>query len=356
MPKIFALNLFLFCFSSLFAQRDYYPKLYEGQELRFEENLRTIAFGSCNNQSKPQHIWESILSHEPDLWLWMGDIIYADTEDMEVMLEKYLKQKNTEGYKRLREKSQIIGIWDDHDYGVNDGDKGYLKKRESKELMLDFLDVPKEARVRNRPGAYQAYSFGEKGQKVKFILLDGRSFRDFLIPNPSRKSRYLPNTEGDMLGEKQWKWLEEQLTDSDADVHIIVSGVQVIPNEHPYEKWGNFPAARKKLFQLLAKTKPANVFLLSGDRHLAEISRINMDALPNPLYEITSSGMTHSAGSVKSNIHKESNRYRIGPLMVEKNFGLLKIDWSQEAPRVTAQIYSDENELLFSFDLVFVQQ
>jgi alkaline phosphatase D len=286
----------------------------------------------------------------------MGDIIYADTEDMEVMQSKYLKQKRTDGYQKLRKETQIIGVWDDHDYGVNDGDKGYLKKRESKELMLDFLDVPKDARVRNRPGAYQAFTFGPEGKKVKILLLDGRYFRDFLIPNPSRKSRYLPNEEGDMLGEKQWNWLEEQLTGSDADLHIIVSGVQVIPMEHPYEKWANFPSARKRFFQLLAKTQPPNVFLLSGDRHLAEMSRLDLKGLPHPLYEITSSGMTHSAGTVKGDIHQETNRYRVGPLMVRKNFGLLQIDWSEEIPRVTAQIYSDEDELLFSFDLVFVRQ
>jgi alkaline phosphatase D len=46
-----------------------------------------------------------------------------------------------------------------------------------------------------------------------------------------------------MLGETQWKWLEDQLTASDADVHIIGGGIQFLPEEHRSEKWANFPAA-----------------------------------------------------------------------------------------------------------------
>ena len=76
------------------------------------------------------------------------------------MAQKYSLLKNTMDYQRLLACAPVIGTWDDHDYGLNDGGKEYSMKEESKKLMLDFLDVPKNAAVRNRPGVYQSYTRG----------------------------------------------------------------------------------------------------------------------------------------------------------------------------------------------------
>ena len=46
--------------------------------------------------------------------------------------EKYAYQKADSGYQLLlKSDAQIIGTWDDHDYGVNDGGKNYSRKKES---------------------------------------------------------------------------------------------------------------------------------------------------------------------------------------------------------------------------------
>jgi len=94
---------------------------------------------------------------------------------------------------------------------------------------------------------------------VKIILLD------------SRRHRETPG--GDVLGAEQWQWLEQQLTSSTADVHLIGTGVQVIPTEHSYDKWASLGGARERLLNLIGKTQPRNLIILSGDRHLGEISR-----------------------------------------------------------------------------------
>lgn len=319
------------------------PGLYQGQKLDQSQVLTTIALGSCNRQGKPQILWPKISQHNPELWIWLGDNIYGDSEDMEVLKDKYLQQKSGENYTAFRQKTNIIGIWDDHDYGVNDGDKNYPKKEASKQLMLDFLDVPRDAPVRNREGAYQAYTFGPQGQRVKIILLDGRSFRDELTPNPSRDPRYYPNEEGDILGEAQWAWLEEELQNSDADINLIGCGIQIIPEEQIYEKWANFPAARQRFFDLLEKTRPNRPLLLSGDRHISELSKIQLDSLEYPVYEITSSGMTHTWSSGLGST--EPNQYRVGDLVVAKNYSTINIDWSGKVPQVTVQVHGEQDEL-----------
>src|SRR6185436_18724916 len=101
-------------------------------------------------------------------------------------------------------------------------------------------------------------------------------------------------------------WLEAQLRESPSSIHLIGSSTQVVPEQQRYEKWANFPRSRARLFQLLADTRARGAIVLSGDRHMAEISRIEEEPLRYPLWEITSSGLTHSW----KNGRDEPNRHR----------------------------------------------
>lgn len=321
-------------------------ELYVGQELNFEKTLNTIAFGSCSRQDLKQVMWPVVNQNKPDLWIWLGDNIYGDSEDMNFMKREYLKQKSDPEYQKLRSASMVIGVWDDHDYGTNDGNKTYSKRKESKSLMLDFLDVPKANQARNREGTYQSYQFGPTGKSIKLILLDTRYFQDVLERNPSGSPRYFTNETGDILGEAQWEWLEKELEESSAQLHIICSSIQVIPNQHPFEKWANFPKARLRLFDLFKKHVSKKLLLLSGDRHMAEISKLELEDLNEPIYECTASGLTHSYEEAD-----EENIYRHGPLIGKKNFGLLHIDWSNETPRITLEIKGLENNSFYKLEI-----
>jgi alkaline phosphatase D len=309
--------------------------------------LTTIAFGSCNKESEPQPMWQYISNHKPDLWIWLGDNIYGDSEDTSVLRAKYALQKSTVEYQKFIQQTPVIGIWDDHDYGQNDGNKTHPTKVASQQLMLDFLDVPVGAKVRMQEGAYQAYTFGKNNQKVKIILLDARYFRDELEKNPNKGGqRYLPNPTGTILGEAQWQWLEQELIDSDAQIHIIGCGIQMIAEQHHYEKWANFPKDRNRLFDLIEKTQPNQPILISGDRHLAEISKIKLNKSGKLLYDITASGLTHSYEKVLEK--GEPNAHRVGEKITgKKNFALFRIDWAASPPQIKVEVRGLESELMF---------
>jgi len=325
---------------SLSIDRDNQP-LYLGQELNSDQLLTTIALGSCNREDRPQDMWSYILEQDPQLWIWLGDNIYGDSNDMTVMKQKYLKQKYAPEYAAFRQKMPIIGTWDDHDFGANNAGKEYPKRDESQALMLDFLDVPEDAPVRSQQGAYQSYTFGPDGKKVKVILLDSRYHRDEPIINPEGKG-YLPNERGTILGEAQWDWLEKELAGSDAQIHLIGNGIQIIPQDHNYEKWHNFPKERRRLFDLLKKYEITNPVLLSGDRHIAEISRLEYPGYETPIYEMTTSGLTHSYEQVGG----EPNRHRVSKLIGEKNFGIIKINWSDpNRPGVDLEVWGKNQKL-----------
>ncbi|HBH06874.1 MAG TPA: alkaline phosphatase [Flavobacteriales bacterium] len=315
------------------------------------ENAYTIAFGSCNNQELPQVAWPAILANNPDVWIWMGDNIYMDSENIDATRQAYAKQKSDSAYTLLRSQTVIVGTWDDHDYGINDGGKNWPHQEEKKLLALDFLDVDTNREIWNRPGLYDAYHFETKDSiDIQVILLDTRSFRDDLNKALSLKKTYIPypDSSGTILGEEQWVWLDTKLADTTIDIHLIISSIQIISSEHRFEKWANFPKERQRLFDLIAKNNYPSLLLFSGDRHIAEISRIQPKGFPHPLYEVTSSGMTHSYESVSD----EPNQFRISPLIGSKNFGILEIQDLPEGIHVKISVKDISNAPLAEQSLV----
>ncbi len=310
------------------------------------KTLTKIALGSCNRSDYDQPLWQPILEKKPDLWIWLGDNIYGDTEDMEALAANYARQKNNTEYQKLLATTPIVGIWDDHDYGVNDGGKEYPKRAESRDIMLDFLNVPKSNLVWQREGGYQSYTFGKAGKKVKVLLLDARYFRDHVERRRGQYPQYIPNPTGTILGKKQWQWLEEELKTSDAQVHIIGSGIQILPTQHNYEKWNTFPQERDQLFSLLTKYQTSGAIFISGDRHLGEISKKEIKGLEYPLVELTTSGLTHTYEKAS-----EENSLRVGNLTGQLNFGFIEIDWSKDKPVVEIEIRGKEGKLFQAYNI-----
>ena len=289
----------------------------------------TIAFGSCNHQWEEQPIWNEVSKSKPDLWIWLGDIIYSDTEDMKKMKADYDMQASQIDYANFANNTDIYGIWDDHDYGINNGGKEFPKKDSSKMLLFDFLNLDITDSLHAHEGAYQSHIIKRGELDVKILLLDVRYFRD----TPSVRN-------SSILGAKQWRWLINEFQQNNADIHIIGSGTQVLPEEHRFEKWANFGSDRTRLLQILDLMKVNNPILLSGDRHIAEMSLVALPQSGDPLLEITSSGLTHSYDSFTSEI----NKHRVDEVYPEKNFGILKIEKDGEYLDYSVEVRSDKNK------------
>jgi len=300
------------------------------QEIDPKEYDYTIVFGSCNDQENPQPLWQPILANNPDAFIWGGDNIYADTPDMEKMKEMYDFQKNVEEYQQLVNSTVMLGTWDDHDFGSNNAGKEWDKKAESQQLFLDFMNVPEDDSRRDREGVYYSQDLNADGKTIKVILLDTRYFRD-----PINEGR-----EGTILGEAQWSWLENELNNSTADYNIIMSSIQVLSRQHRFEKWANFPEEREHLLDLIVSSEIKNPIIISGDRHISEFSKMDIDGLEAPLYDFTSSGMTHAY----ENFNGEPNMYREGEVIFQLSFGVLNFDFENE--EVNMQMRGVENALL----------
>lgn len=308
------------------------------------KNTLTIAFGSCNKTTEAQPLWKVIMNDRPDLWIWLGDNIYGDSNDTAVLRAKYNAQLAQEDYKALLSKVPVIGTWDDHDYGKNDGNKTYPVRKESQQIALDFLGEKKNSARRKQEGIYTSYNYKVGRKTIKVILLDVRYNQD---PIERDSKGYIPHPTADILGEQQWKWLEAQLKNSKADAHIIGSGLQFIPNEHRTEMWANFPSSLQHFYKLLADSKAKGVMLITGDRHIGEFTKKDIPGMTYPLYEFTSSGMTHS--SVKDTQNK--NSLRVGALVTQKNYGLFRFEDKGKTLEVEASL-KGEDGVIFTTEKV----
>jgi alkaline phosphatase D len=308
-----------------------------------EAPLVRIAFGSCAHQDRPQPIWDAVLGYRPDLFVFLGDNVYGDVTgaDMAELRAAYAAADEIEGITALRAQVPVLATWDDHDYGQNDGGADFAYKDASKALFLDYWGIADDDPRTRRPGIYHAETFGPPGRRVQVILLDTRSFRSALKPSDQRgtlgKEAYVPDPDPakTMLGEAQWAWLRVQL-EQPAELRLIVSSVQVLAEQHGFERWGNLPLERQRLLDLIAETGAEGAVFLSGDRHIGALYRLR-EGVPYPFYEITSSGLNMAYAN-----NRDIGPLRLGEVYGQDNFGTVDIDW--QAREITLSIRNMEGE------------
>ena len=270
-----------------------------------------IGIGSCLDQDFPQPIWQPIEEENLDYFIFLGDNVYGDSifENLYKMKRAYSKQEKL--LPDFLDQTDIFAIWDDHDYGKNDGGSDYKYKKLAENLFLDFWNVPINDVRRSREGIYFSENKVFFNKKYKLIFLDTRYFRSQL---KGKKGSYQKNNDesATILGKEQWTWLEKEL-DSNFDYLFIFSSIQIIPEDHGFEKWSNFPNDRTKLLKILEKYKDRTI-LFSGDRHRSGIYK------RNGIIEITSSSMNKPGSSFF-----ETDKYLIGETYPQENYSVLKI-------------------------------
>lgn len=305
-----------------------------------------IAFGSCGHQDDPQPVLSIAADQKPDAFIFLGDNIYGDTDNMDTLRNKYTRWMAQPDFKKLDSSTKLFATWDDHDFGRNDAGKWYPYKEESKNIFMQFFKEPDTSERRKHEGIYKTEYIKQGDKTVQVILLDVRSFRNDLLlykkgDSLPRKEYfytpdYKPHTSADstLLGEAQWKWLEQELK-KPADLRLICSGSQFGIEYNGYEAWANFPHEQKKMLELIKSTRASGVLFLTGDVHYAEISRLDEPGL-YPIYDITASGITSTWDFATLN----KNRIE-GPVM-DNHFGLLTITWVKD-PVIRMEIIDKYN-------------
>ncbi|MGI8942781.1 MAG: alkaline phosphatase D family protein [Qipengyuania sp.] len=303
--------------------------------------LTHFAFGSCNHQSRGQHMWAQILAKNPQLFMLIGDNVYGDTNwdgdaGLGTLRAAYAEQSAHPEFQAFRAAVPMLTTWDDHDYGFNDGGGDFAFKGWAETIYETYWGVSEA--VRAGPGIYESRMIGPEGRRVQVILLDTRYFRSDLARMPWSEDRpvlgpYVPedSPKATMLGAAQWKWLKGELA-RPADLRILVSSIQIITEAHDYESWENMPRERERLLEMLSAREDSGLLLLTGDRHAGGIYTTKHGG--ETFWELTSSSLNLAFNDTASNTAREPDPMRITDLISEENFATIDIDWEAEALRL----------------------
>ncbi|MDC3283529.1 alkaline phosphatase D family protein [Planctomycetota bacterium] len=295
-----------------------------------------VAFGSCAGDWGPdpsQSIFKTIAAQHPQWFLWMGDNIYysrarQEWNDIEMMRERWKIQRSLPHLQELLSSTAHASTWDDHDYGPNNSDKTYFLRDESFELYKSYW-----------PNPY----FGSDDDGVYFALHLGGVDVFMLDTRFNRQPNKLDAKDKELLGERQWRWLEGELRDSTASFKIIVSGMQLLAEYHPYESWAMFDSEKQRLLNYVNDNKINGVVLLSGDRHIGEILRDDR-VLDYPLIEFTSSPLAAGVGGSTSD--EIATRRIANSEITAEHFGILDFDFSGTDPTLIYSAMGQHGEQL----------
>ena len=288
----------------------------------------TIIFGSCSNQNKKMNHWKTIIAYNPDLLVLLGDNVYGDFNNAgaKQLIQAYQILLENKSFQYIKNNIPIIPIWDDHDYGINDGGKNWKYKNIAKKLFLDFFSVDKDDVRFKREGIYHSKDFELFNKKIKIVSLDTRYFKDDFTFNKDRSlnKKYIIDYDKNktILGKEQWQWLSNELSKK-YNLFILLSSFQVLSTSHGWEKWNNFYYERNKLLKLLNQN-PLSI-ILSGDRHFAGIYNYKN------IYEITASSFNQKTFNMI-----ENDNLRVGELIGKNNFGIIKLDESNIEIKIVA--------------------
>jgi len=308
----------------------------------------TFAFGSCLYINDPLYespklppygggyeIFESIRAQSPDLMLWLGDNIYLRPTDWSSrggIFRRYARERAFEPIQGLLGATHNYAVWDDHDYGPNDGDWTYVHKGAALDAFREYWANPSYG-LPDTPGVFGQFTWAD----IDFFLVDVRYYRS--------SSRAPKTPDKTLLGERQFNWLIESLTSSKAPFKVVVGGGQFLSPFDHFEGYAQFPHEQNRLVDALVKRGIEGVVFLSGDRHHSELVRIERDDF-YPLYDFTSSPLG-SRGAKADKERKSPVRVPGTLIHSRRSFGLIRVDGPGKNRVMTLEARDSAGELIW---------
>jgi len=276
--------------------------------------LTRVCFGSCYApQFKQSHVWRTILAKRPDTFLYIGDNVYQRAEngrpELRELREAYGMLAAEADFGALRANVPVLPVWDDHDYGMNNAGAEFIARDQSEALFKHVWAVAPDDERSCREGVYFSRTCGPAGKRTQLILLDQRYFL----------------TSKTMLGEVQWRWLEQKLAEP-AELRILASPTPVLTQAERFEGWRQWPAERERLFDVIERSN--GVVIVSGDSHVGAHYRREAD-LAYPLLELTASSLNFPWPEHTHIPPGPPDMARIGAVFWESNFGAVDVDWGK---------------------------
>lgn len=306
-----------------------------------------VAFGSCARyEADPvQRIWTAVEQLHPDLFFWLGDNIYSDVADVDIMAEKYERQREVVSLRPLLRSVPNLAIWDDHDFGFNNSDRTNPIKQESLKLFKDFWANPSYGQPAN-PGVYFKYSYGA----VDFFFLDCRFYRD-----PYQSEDANGKT---ILGQVQLEWLKKELKESKGVFKVLISGHEWEEMEAGHalnDSWASYLEERNAVFDYIQSNKINGVVLLSGDTHVGELKVVPWSEKGGyDLYDLVSSPLAQETS--KGWLKRDRRHFLRRVYFNDNNAGVLQFHLDTERPYLQFNLINTKGELVWKPFKIYADQ
>ncbi len=218
--------------------------------------------GTSKSRGAPSYARLAI--DEPRFLLQIGDWDHRDPQtldDMRLMHREVRGQGMSSGrYFRdfIANTTPLYYVWDDHDYGMNDGDYTFAGKADAIKAYREYFPTPELPNP--EAGIWQSFRYAQ----VEIFMLDVRSNRD---PNTDTDDENKSMLNGENIENGQKEWLFSGLANSTAKWKIITSGVTFNPTTKPADAWGAFTTEWQEVVDFITANNIRNVLVLSGDLH-----------------------------------------------------------------------------------------
>lgn len=233
------------------------------------DDARALTFAVfADAKHNPAPAYAAAAAFAPDLALQIGDIDHADPgDDLDAGVDAWRAMYRTvlrdsrhgedlDG--ALLATTPLLHMWDDHDYGDNDGDRFAPWRAASRQAFDEAFPLP--ALPNADGGLWHAVRWG----RAELFLLDLRSQRD--PESFAAASRSM--LDGERLAEGQLDWLIDAMTTSDATWKLLVSTSCWSPGcDKPSDSWNAYRAEQDVLVAALNEAGVTGVVVISGDIH-----------------------------------------------------------------------------------------
>jgi alkaline phosphatase D len=229
----------------------------------------TVLADLINLQNFPGHpapVYSQVMKENPAFVLQIGDFDHRNPKTLEAMREMHREVRGglvttasgNDFSNYIGSRFPLFHIWDDHDYGKNNGDKKFYAKALALRAFKEYYPTPDLANP--NAGIWHKFSYGQ----ADFFMIDVRSQRD---PNSDPDGQDKSLLDGDRISSGQKEWLKEGLLNSPALWKFIISGVAFNPTCKPLDSWGAFNTERNEILDLIRENSIQGVIVISGDLH-----------------------------------------------------------------------------------------
>jgi alkaline phosphatase D len=251
------------------AQLPPFPSFRTAPAAGSSEDFGFVVFADLVNirayPNDPAPAYFAAASEAPAFFVQIGDFDHRNPQTIKEMrrMHRDVRSRLTAAGRDLSEAIlpwfPVYHVWDDHDYGTNNGDKTFAGKAAALQAFKEYYPTPDLANP--AAGIWHKFSYAQ----AEIFMLDLRSQRDEPGDDPEEPGKSI--LEGDPIARGQKQWLKTGLLTSTARWKIVMSSVPFNRRTKPLDSWGAFLAERREILNFLCTNRITGVVMISGDIH-----------------------------------------------------------------------------------------